>query len=218
MQSEESTFTLQTLLAELNREYFKSVRSEAQAKAAVIAYADIQVWFYNRDCQRALAVVKRIWDKVPGSPLGTKQLVDFLTAYARKLMQRHQKYTQIYLDIKLMVRPIQKDCLDRANEVLAKMRLKWGNEIVDSPSCRGSFDWSGALEKYQTQQMFTEVTTYLLSKLHPVKDVQLDDLESAFSEGFRGYSLAVVTSKGVVETPVSDVFGNSINWNSMFEA
>mmetsp|Transcript_1874 Transcript_1874/g.4031 ORF Transcript_1874/g.4031 Transcript_1874/m.4031 type:complete len:380 (-) Transcript_1874:24-1163(-) len=212
MQSEDSTFTLQTLLAELNREYFKSVRSEAQTKASVIAYADIQVWFYNRDCQRALTVVKRIWDKVPGSPLGTKQLEDFLTAYARKLMQRHQKYKAIYSDIMLM-----KKCLDRANEVLSTMRVKWGNEIVDSPVTRGSFDWSGALEKYQTRQMFNEVTAFLLSIHYAVKAVQIEDLDSAFSEGFRGYSLAVFSPKGVLETPVSDVFGNSVTWNAMFE-
>jgi hypothetical protein len=165
MQSEETTFTLQTLLVELNKEYFKSVRSEAYSSASVVAYSDIQVWFYNRDCQRALPEVKRIWDKVPGSPLGTKQLEDFLIAYARKLMQRQQNYAQTFIDIKLMVRTIQKACLDRANNVLSTMRVQWGNELVDSPSCRGSFDWSGALEKYQTQQMFTEVTTFVMGEV-----------------------------------------------------
>ena len=39
-----------------------------------IAWPDINVFFFNRNCQSVLDEVKKIWDLVPGSRLGRKSL------------------------------------------------------------------------------------------------------------------------------------------------
>jgi hypothetical protein len=56
-------------------EFIKSMKVETnEGKNLMINYSDLHVWYFNRDCQHALPEIKKIWEQVPSSPLGTKSL------------------------------------------------------------------------------------------------------------------------------------------------
>lgn len=66
---------LYKIAAEMKIEYEKSLNSDVYHEPEPkIAYSDLTVWFYNKDCQSALSEIKRIWDTIVFNKLGTKSL------------------------------------------------------------------------------------------------------------------------------------------------
>lgn len=56
-------------------EYLKSMKiSTSDSCDLMIAYSDLTVWYFNKDSQHALSEIKKIWDEVPSTLLGTKSL------------------------------------------------------------------------------------------------------------------------------------------------
>ena len=67
--------TLQKIVAEMKNEYFRGMNNEENEKQdLMIGYSDLTVWYYNRDCQRALPEIKRVWDSVESNRMGMKSL------------------------------------------------------------------------------------------------------------------------------------------------
>lgn len=61
--------------AVLSQEYRRSlVDSPPGDLEDKVAWPDISVFFFNRNCQNVLEEVKKIWEQVPGSRLGRKSL------------------------------------------------------------------------------------------------------------------------------------------------
>jgi len=66
----------QKVYEEIKKEYIEALKTEEETniKDTKVAFSDVTVWFYKKDCQRALPEIKRIWEKVESTPLGTKSL------------------------------------------------------------------------------------------------------------------------------------------------
>ena len=63
------------IIEEMRNEYLKALSLEIKEDEDVfICYSDITVWFYNRNCQNALPEIKKVWDTVETTKLGTKSL------------------------------------------------------------------------------------------------------------------------------------------------
>ena len=61
--------------AVLGEEYHRSLVDSPHGEAEDrVAWPDISVFFFNRNCQNVLEEVKKIWELVPGSRLGRKSL------------------------------------------------------------------------------------------------------------------------------------------------
>jgi hypothetical protein len=88
------------LIEEMRAEYFRGMNIEEPAKQDLeIAYSDLTVWYYNHDCQRALPVIKELWDRLEINRLGTNSLyflsrTSFFHVLAETLQQEHSKYME----------------------------------------------------------------------------------------------------------------------------
>lgn len=93
------------LEAALGQEYHKSlVDSPPEEAEDRVAWPDISVFFFNRNCQNVLEEVKKIWELVPGSRLGRKSLYslrrkNFFSIFTEKMLQRHMAYRWLYQEI-----------------------------------------------------------------------------------------------------------------------
>jgi len=89
----------------LGEEYRRSLVESPQGEAGDrVAWPDLSVFFFNRNCQNVLEEVKKIWELVPGSRLGRKSLYsllskDFFRIFTEKMMQRHMAYRWLYQEI-----------------------------------------------------------------------------------------------------------------------
>ena len=63
------------VLSVYKSEYLRSLKINlTDSSQLLIGYSDLTVWYYNHDCQNALSEIKKIWDSVKGTQLGTKSL------------------------------------------------------------------------------------------------------------------------------------------------
>ena len=91
--------------AALGEEYHKSLVDSPHGEAEdKVAWPDISVFFFNRNCQNVLEEVKKIWELVPGSRLGRKSLYfllrkNFFSIFTEKMLQRHMAYRWLYQEI-----------------------------------------------------------------------------------------------------------------------
>ena len=59
------------LLQEMRKEYLKYLKEPNEESADVgITFAEVYVWFYNKNSQRALAEAKKVFDQLPKNGLG----------------------------------------------------------------------------------------------------------------------------------------------------
>ena len=57
-----------------------------------LGFADITVWFYNKNCEYALEEAKQIWDLLQTNPFDKHTILDFLNMYTDQLLDKHRKY------------------------------------------------------------------------------------------------------------------------------
>ena len=83
----------------LKREYQNELNSPKGKKTknqvpivSTLAFADITVWFYKRNCQQSLEEAKNVWDLLPQNPLQKQPLNAFLDMYTEEIMDKYNKY------------------------------------------------------------------------------------------------------------------------------
>ncbi|OMJ80516.1 hypothetical protein SteCoe_19212 [Stentor coeruleus] len=197
----ESDCLINKIVDEMKSEYLKSINSELATNGdLMIAYPDLTVFYYNRDRQNALSEIKRIWDKVQSTHLGTKSLNDFLLTLATILEENHIKYMN-----KLKIAKNLKKYLISTQEVLNSM-------VFDHNSINNTE--SEVLLNYSSISATNDPNQDMIINLEfQVNFIEITDLRRAFIEGFAGYSVEILSKDYRFMTKIVDIDGNKAIWN-----
>ena len=99
------------LINEMRQEYIDELKEDSEDHSdTMITYPDIYVWFYNKDCQRALTEAKKIWEQTPSSPMGRKEMYplnsfEFLSSYTSAIIKRHSRLAYLHKELPYYVIP-----------------------------------------------------------------------------------------------------------------
>ena len=207
---------LAKIVAEMRGEYLKSMNTEvAEDSDLRIAYADLTVWFYNRDCQSALSEIKRVWDKVSSNKLGTKSLYflirnEFFYTLATSFQEKHVRYMKKLKIAQNFVSHIQKSYLESSQEV---------NKLLSSVSFEP--------KDIETEAFLSQSSLTVSKDSFPedayfsieikINFIEIPDLRNAFCDGFAGYSVEIASMSNVLKTDPVDVEGNRAIYGKSFK-
>ncbi|CAG9323677.1 unnamed protein product [Blepharisma stoltei] len=204
----------QKLFEEMRKEYNRSLNeADIEDKSDLkIAFPDLTVWFYNKDCQQALSEVKRIWEKVTSDKFGSKSLNQFLQIFSETLVRRHQRYLKL-----LKEAPLTKRLLDTALGVYRNLTLPYPHLKDQDIETLLNHNSLSFLEINDATRLTSEniedlVPVYMLASF-----AEITDLKSAFEEGFEGYSLRLNIGNSSSETDVVDIRGNKAIWDAAIQ-
>jgi len=107
---------------------------------------------------------------------------------------------------------IQKKLLDNAIDVYKGLSLIYPeirrpefDALVTHPN-------QAFLDIYKALEESLQTNFYL-----KIEQAEITDLQRAFEEGFEGYSVSIRLGDCCFETGVSDIQGNSAEWNKLFK-
>lgn len=94
--SDQEMETIQNIQYLLKLQYFQDLKSnlekDVQQEETYLIFADINVWFYNKECQYSISEAKYCWDKLVANLMGKINLDDFLRKYGEEILDKHNTY------------------------------------------------------------------------------------------------------------------------------
>ena len=58
-------------------------------------FADINVWFFKKNCPESITEAKAVWDQLTVNMIGKASLDDFLRKYSQVIVETHSSYKDI---------------------------------------------------------------------------------------------------------------------------
>ena len=165
-----------------------------------LGFADITVWFYNKNCEYALEEAKQIWNLLQKNPLDKHSIIDFLSLYSDQLLDKHRNYLLYHEKYKKLEKIVA-----RTNEILESLEDFLSDVKKSSPKIFYSSYSDSDLSTYDIRE--SVCFTFVLDS------IEGHDLSALFQDpNFIGHHVEFGYLDNVVCSPIVMTSGNKIDF------
>ena len=165
-----------------------------------LGFADITVWFYNKNCEYALEEAKQIWDLLQKNPLDKHTILDFLNMYTDQLLDKHKKYMLYHREYKKLEKIVTKtyEIIESLEDFLSDIKRSVPKNF------QSSYNEINLL-KYDVKE------TICFSLV--LDSIEGHDLDALFQDpNFIGHHIEFGYKDDIVCSPVEMTSGNKIDF------
>jgi hypothetical protein len=162
-----------------------------------LGFADITVWFYKKNCPQSLEEAKTIWENLPQNQLQRHNLDEFLEAYSKELLDKHQKFSIHHSKYRKIENILNRThaLVQSLNDIFSELNLNPENNNHESNS--------------EDLEILSDIISFSIY----IKSVEGHDLSSVFQRSdFLGHHIEIGYKDDLVLTETESTQGNQIDF------